>query len=178
MIKVFNISVCRIWKGWNRQEGMRERMMKEDKKEEKVEKVLKIYDIKIIKNVYRRDRRGGKPIILVDESKYFITELSPNVSTLPIILEVTWVLITAKIKVVNSKIRHIVIVCLYYTEKTKKCEILDHLSHSFKLLRTIYGEGMECIFLKDFNKINEKTILNLSKKFKENCQVSNQAEPR
>ena len=105
--------------------------MRKENNQNKLENILQMDGYRIVKNVYQREKRGGKPLILIHEDKFYVTELSSNIITVPTNLEVTWALITPKVSVENSQIKRIVVVSLYYTEKTKKSDFIDHLSYSY-----------------------------------------------
>ena len=127
--------------------------------------------------MYQRERRGGKPLLLINSDKYFITELSPNVITVPTDLEVTWALITPKIKTGNSVLKKIVLASIYYTEKTSKAKFVDHISHSYHHLLSKYGENLDWIFSGDFNKCNIKPILNLCNNLKQVVKFPTRRNP-
>ena len=80
---------------------------------------------KLGKNVDQRERRGGKPILLLNSEKQFITELCPNIITVAAELEVTWAIITPKTQCGNSKLKKIVLASIYNTEKTPKAKFVD-----------------------------------------------------
>ena len=119
MIKVLSIDCCLISESWDRENGMKEKLKDKERKEEKnAESLLQIEGYKVIKNVLQREERGGKPILLINTKKFFITELCPNLITVPSGLEVTWALLTPKCQVQNSSLNHIIVAAMYYTEKT------------------------------------------------------------
>ena len=161
MIKVLKVDICTISESWDKETGQRNNAVEEA---EKVESYLHMDGFKVIKNVYQRQKRGGKPIVIVREDKYFVTELCPNIITVPTELEITWVLLTPKVLVEKSPVTHIVVASLYYTEKTKRSLFLDHISSSFHHLLSIYGENTQWIFSGDYNRLNEKPICSLSSK--------------
>ena len=168
MIKLLKINCIFISESWDREKGMRFSNPTEELEEMKtVEEVLQIKDYKVLKNVFQRRERGGKPILIIDTRKYFITELSPNILTVPCELEVTWALLTPKVQVENSHIKHIVVASIYYMEKTPRSKFLDHISFCFHFLQSKYGENLEWILSGDYNTLNIKPILNLSKRFKQ-----------
>ena len=106
-------------------------------------------------------------MLLIKEENFHITELCPNILTVPIGIEITWALLTPKVKVEHSTISHIAVAALYYTEKTKKSVLMDHISSSYHLLHGRYGERLQWILMGDYNKCNVNPILGLSDTFKQ-----------
>ena len=176
MVKILSIDCGFISESWDRNFGMQNKDQNGNK-EQNVEKLLEMDGYQIFKNVHQRERRGGKPLLLIKTDKYYVTELCPNIITVPIELEITWALITPKIKFGNSAVKKIIVASIYYTEKTPKAKFIDHISHSFHFLLSKYGEGVDWIFSGDFNKCNIKPILSLSNNLKQIVKFPTRLNP-
>ena len=81
MMSQLSVECCTISESW-------------DKNDDSLEKILQMDGYQIIKNVLQRQRKGGKPILVVKKEKYFIKELCPSVITVPQSVEVSWALLT------------------------------------------------------------------------------------
>ena len=63
-------------------------------------------NFKVIMNVSQREKRGGKPAIIVNKKKYHIIEVCPNLISVPVEIEAVWVVLRPKdllrIQITNS----------------------------------------------------------------------------
>ena len=96
MMEQLNCSVCFISESW-------------DRTNEGIEDVIEIENFRCIKSVRQRNRRGGKPALLVSEKDFIVTVLSPDIITVPKDVEAVWALMTPKSRGCRSKIRNIAI---------------------------------------------------------------------
>ena len=115
--------------------------------------------------------------MIIQEKNYFIKELSPEIITVPPNIEAVWALLTPKSAGTNSSIRHIAVCAYYYTEKTKRSEFVDHISETYNILCAKYGSGLHFIFSGDTNRLNLKSILNLSPRLKQVVTVPTRLNP-
>ena len=131
-----------------------------------------------VKNIVQRKRKGGKPAIFLREKDYHIKELCPEVITVPIDVEVVWVLLTPKNRNVYSRIKNIVVASVYYSStQTRKTEFLDHIAEAYSILCSKYGSDLKFIIAGDVNKLNIKPILNLSPDLKQVVKVFTRRNP-
>ena len=65
---------------------------------DKLAEVLDIEGYRWVQNVVQRKCRGGKPAILICEQDYYITEVCPDLITVPIGVEAVWTVLTPKQK--------------------------------------------------------------------------------
>ena len=108
-----------------------------------LDEILDMPDYQIITNVKQREFRGGKPAILVNQNKFIVKKLCPDVITVPIGVEAVWALITPKKQACN-KFKYIAICSIYYRgpKSTKKKELFDHIAETFHLLSGKYGSSI------------------------------------
>ena len=143
-----------------------------------LEELIDLPDYKIVTNVKQREFRGGKPAILVNENKFVVKKLCPDVITVPVGVEAVWVLITPKKRTCN-KFKYIAICSVYYRgpKSTKKKELFDHIAESFHLLSAKYGSNIQFIIAGDTNRLNLSPILNLSSNLKQVVKTPTRLNP-
>ena len=149
-----------------------------EKENKPLEEILDLPDYKIVTNVKQREFRGGKPAILVNENKYIVKKLCPDVVTVPVGVEAVWVLITPKKRSCN-KFQYIAICSVYYRgpKSTKKKELFDHIAETFHLLSAKYGSNIQFIIAGDTNRLNLSPILNLSSNLKQVVKTPTRLNP-
>ena len=148
MMDQLSVDCCTISESW-------------DKSDDSLEKLLQMDGYQIIKNVVQRQRKGGKPVLVVKKEKYFIKELSPSIITVPPSVEASWALLTPKVQT-NPEVKHIAVASIYYTKRTKAKDFIDHICEAYNLLLSKYGQGLHFIISVDFNRLNINPILALS----------------
>ena len=164
MMEQLDISLCFISESWDRDNlGL--------------EEVLQMDGFRVIKNVLQRPGKGGKPALVVSEKNYHIKELCPDVVTVPPNIEAVWALLTPKAGGSKANIKHIAVCSYYYTQKTKRSEFIDHISEAFNILSAKYGPGLHFILAGDTNRLNLKSILNLSPRLKQLVKVPTRNNP-
>ena len=103
-----------------------------------------------------------KPALIFSETNFHIKEICPDVITVPQNVEAVWALLTPKSGGCRSTIKQIAVCSYYYTESTKRSEFIDHISEAYHVLSAKYGAGLHFILAGDTNRLNLKSILNLS----------------
>ena len=143
-----------------------------------LEELLDLPDYQIITNVKQRDFKGGKPAILVNESKYIVKKLCPDPVTVPVGVEAVWALVTPR-KHCSQKHKYIAICSLYYRgpKSTKKQELFDHIAETFHFLSSKYGSNLQFIIAGDTNRLNLSPILNLSPNLKQVVKTFTRLNP-
>ena len=164
MVEQYEIDICCISESWDRENLP-------------VEQILEIDGFKIVKNVVQRNRRGGKPIIIVNENKFHIQELCPDIVTVPVGVEAVWALVTPKNIHANSRVKSIAVASVYYTKATKSGDIIDHINSTFSLLSAKYGPNLHFAICGDLNRLNIKSILNVSPNLKQLVTVPTRRNP-
>ena len=71
--------------------------------------------------MFMRQEKGGRPALVINNSKYKIHDLTNTVVQLPWGVEVTWALITPKNVTNDIMIQNIVLGCIYCKPKSKFC---------------------------------------------------------
>ena len=131
-----------------------------------------------VKNIVQRNKKGGKPAMLINEKDYYIKELCPDVITVPVGVEAVWTLLTPKHTTVHSKVKRIAVASVYYSStQTRKDDFLDHISLAYNTLCAKYGSDLKFIISGDFNRLNIKPILNLSQDLKQVVQIVTRTNP-
>ena len=140
--------------------------------------IIDIEGYKWIQNVVQRNKKGGKPAILINEEMFHIKELCPNIITVPIGVEAVWALIIPKNLPPNSKVKQIAVASIYYSSKqTKKNDFLDHISQSYNLLCAKYGDNLGFLIAGDFNQVRLAPLLNLSSDLKQVVTTKTRTNP-
>ena len=142
-----------------------------------LETVIHMDGFRVIKNVLQRKGKGGKPALIIRESNFFIKELCPDVITVPPGVEAVWALLTPKSGGSKANIRHIAVCSYYYTLKTKRSEFIDHISEVYNILCAKYSPGLQFILAGDTNRLNMKSIFNLSPNLKPQVKVPTRTNP-
>ena len=132
---------------------------------------------KILKNVVQRRKKGGKPALVINEEKFHVKHLCPDVVTVPIGVEAVWALVTPKNIPSNSKVKNIAVASIYYTKATKRSDFIDHISEAFAILSAKYGPNLHFAICGDFNRMNIKPILNLAPNLKQLITVPTRKNP-
>ena len=61
-----------------------------------LDQIINLDNYQIISNVHQRTGRGGRPAIIVNESRYYVQNLTNTLISIPQGVEVTWALLTPK----------------------------------------------------------------------------------
>ena len=86
-----------------------------------------------------------------------------QIITVPIDVEVVWVLLTPKHRTAQSKVKQIAVASVYYSSpQTRKSDFLDHISEAYHILCSKYGSDLKFLIVGDVNRLNLKPILSLS----------------
>ena len=164
MMEQLDVGVCFMSESWDRQSlGLSE--------------VIGMEGYRIVKNVKQRSGQGGKPALIISEKDYFIKELCPDEFSVPPNVEAAWAMLTPKAGGKKGHVKHIAVCSYYYTVKTKRSEFVDHVSEVFNLLSAKYGPGLHFILAGDTNRLNLKSILNLSPNLKQVVSVPTRNNP-
>ena len=130
--------------------------------------VIVIENFQIITNVVQRQNRGGKTAIFVNEDKYYVKQLCPDIITVPIGVEAVWTLISAKTLNTSKQFKQLVVGSIYSKPNSrKKSALIDHISETFHFLRGKYGSDLNFIFGGDTNEMKLDAILDISSDLKQ-----------
>ena len=77
----------------------------------------------------------------------------------------------------KGEIRHIAVCSYYYTVKTKRSDFIDHVSEAYNVLSAKYSPGLHFILAGDTNRLNMKSILNLSPNLSQEVKVPTRNNP-
>ena len=147
--------------------------------EKPLDTIIQIEHYKLYTAINPRNFRGGKPAIIVNESKYHVQPLSPDPITVPDGVEAVWVLLTPKSNRATKHIKHIAAASIYYRgpKSTKKEQLFDHIAQTYHLLSAKYGHGLHFIIAGDTNRLNLSPILNLSPSLSQCVKVPTRLDP-
>ena len=118
--------------------GLSETWNRED---QPISQLIKTEGYKVLSNVKERDARGGKPAIIVNEKKYIVQELCPDIIVVPVGIEAVWVSIKLRHYHPKHEVNRIII-CSYYYSKTvtKSVELFyNHFAETYNFLKAKYG---------------------------------------
>ena len=163
MMEQLDVDICFMSESWDREKiGL--------------EKVIRMDGHQIVKNVVQRTGKGGKPALIIKKDKYYIKELCPTVITVPPTVEATWALLTPKIQD-GSEVKHIAVASVYYAKRTKRKDFIDHICEAYNVLLAKYGQGLHFIIAGDYNRLNIKSILDLSPNLSQVVDIPTRTNP-
>ena len=169
MIEQTEAGVCTVSESWDRSHVTGGSLISDR---------IKIEGYRWVKNVVQRNKKGGKPALLINEKDYYIKELCPDIITVPVSVEAVWSLLTPKHTTVHSRIKRIAVASVYYSStQTRKSDFLDHISEAYHTLCAKYGSDLKFIISGDFNKLNVKPILNLSPDLRQVVKIVTRMNP-
>ena len=150
-----------------------------DRVEKPLDTIIELDEHKVYTAINPRNFKGGKPAIIVDESKYNVQPLSPDPITVPDGVEAVWLLLTPKLRKANKHIKHIAAAAVYYRgpKSTKKEQLFDHIAQTYHFLNAKYGHGLHFIIAGDTNRLNLSPILNLSPSLLQCVKVPTRLDP-
>ena len=94
----------------------------------------------VISNPHQRKGVGGRPALIINNSKYHIRNLTQTLIEIPWGVEATWAIISPKEVTNDSKIKRIALCSLYSKpDSRKKSLLIDHINHAFNLISTKYS---------------------------------------
>ena len=118
--------------------------------------------------MHQRTGKGGRPAIIVSESKYHVQNLTNNLISIPQGVEVTWAMLTPKDISANSVIKKIAVASIYCKpDSRKKTLLLDHIAEVYHTLCSKYQNGLYFLLAGDTNDLKLDSILSLSSSFKQ-----------
>ena len=164
MMEQLETDICYMSESWDRENLPLELLLKHD-------------GYKIIKNVVQRNRKGGKPALIIKEENFHIKQLCPDIITVPIGVEAVWAMLTPKNVQNNSKVKNIAVASIYYTRATKRSDFIDHICEAFSILSSKYGPNLDFAICGDYNRLNINPILNLSPNLKQLISVPTRKNP-
>ena len=144
----------------------------------RLKEVIQLDDYKTISNVYQRTGEGGRPAIIVNESRYHVQDLTNTVISIPYGVEVTWALLTPKQVTANSIVKKIAVASIYCKpDSRKKTLLLDHIAEAFHTLSSKYQSGLYFLMARDTNELKLDSILSLSPNLKQVVESPTRLNP-
>lgn len=167
MMDQYEVDLCLMSESWERDNlSLRE--------------IITLENFDVVTNVVQRQNVGGKPAIIVNSNKYFVQPLCPEPITVPVGLEIVWVLLTPKDCQSNRShnIKKIAAASIYSKPNSrKKTLLLDHIAETFNYLSARYSDGIHFILAGDTNDLNLSPILALSPNLKQVVNVWTRHNP-
>ena len=149
-----------------------------DRENKRLEDHLNIENYSVISNIYQRREKGGRPALVINNSKFIVQDLTNTVVQLPWGVEVTWALITPKTVTNDSIIQNIVLGCIYCKPNSKKkTALLDHIAETYNFLNTKYGKGLYWLLAGDTNDLKLDPILHLNPNLKSLVKTPTRLNP-
>ena len=101
-----------------------------ERPEQPLDEIIKLPNHTVISNPYQRKGVGGRPALMINNSKYHVRNLTQSLIDIPWGVEATWALISPKNVTSNSSIKRIAVCSLYSKPETRKKTLLvDHINH-------------------------------------------------
>ena len=128
-----------------------------------LDQIIHLENHTVIKNVYQRTGKGGRPALVVNNEKYHVQDITNTLVNVKWGVEAVWCLLTPKNVTKDSKIQKIACAAIYSKPGSKhKSDLLDHLSEAFNILSAKFGRGLHFCIAGDTNELNLNAILSLS----------------
>ena len=137
-----------------------------DRENKRLDENLKIDNFTVISNLYQRKEKGGRPALVINNSKFTVKNLTNTDIQIPWGVEVTWAILTPKNVATNSIVQNIVLGCIYSKPNSKKKrELNDHIAETYNFLNYKYGKGLYWMLAGDTNDFKLDKVLKLSPNF-------------
>ena len=138
-----------------------------EREDKKLEDNINLENHVVISNIHQREGKGGRPVLIVNNKKYDVQNLTNSVIQVPWGVEITWALLTPKLISNDSIVQKIVLGSIYSKPNSrKKTAMLDHISETYNFLSTKYGKGVYWMLAGDTNDLKLDQILSLSPNLK------------
>ena len=139
-----------------------------ERPEQPLDKIINLPNHTVISNPHQRKGIGGRPALIINNSKFHVKNLTQSLIEIPWGVEATWAIISPKHITSDSSIKRLAVCSLYSKPNSrKKSLLLDHINQAFNLISTKYGSGLHFIIAGDTNDLKLKNILNLSHNMKQ-----------
>ena len=136
--------------------------------EQPLDEIINLPNYTVISNPHQRKGTGGRPALIINNSKYNVKNLTQSLIEIPWGLEATWAIISPKNITSDSSIKKIALCSFYRKPKSKKKSLLlDHINQSFNIISSKYGYGLHYIISGDSNDLKLDNIFNLSHNMKQ-----------
>ena len=115
-----------------------------------LDEIINIDDHIVISNPSQRNGKGGRPALIVDNTKYMVQNLTQSEIIIPWGVEIVWAVLTPFNTTIDSNIQKIVVGSLYCKPNSrKKTALLDHIAEVYQLMNTKYARGLHWIIAED-----------------------------
>ena len=122
----------------------------------------------VISNPSQRVGKGGRPALIVDNTKYLVQNLTQSEIVIPWGVEIVWAVLTPLNTTLDSNIQKIVVGSLYCKPNSrKKTALLDHIAEVFQIMSAKYQKGLHWIIAGDYNELKIQTILDITPRLKQ-----------
>jgi hypothetical protein len=149
-----------------------------ERPDEPLEQIIKLPNHTVISNPHQRKGVGGRPALIINNTKYHIRNITQSLIEIPWGVEATWAIMTPKNVTNESSIQKIA-VCSVYSKPSskKKTLLLDHINQAFHTISTKFGKGLHFIIAGDTNDLKLGNILNLSHNMRQLVQGVTRLDP-
>ena len=128
-----------------------------------LDQIIDLENYQVISNVYQRTGMGGRPALIINESKYHVQNLTNSLISIPYGVEITWAMLTPKQVFPTSVVKKIAVASIYCKPGSrKKTLLLDHIAETYHMLSAKYLDGLHFILAGDTNDLKLDSILSLS----------------
>ena len=136
--------------------------------EQPLDEIINLPIYTVISNPHQRKGTGGRPALIINNSKYNVKNLTQSLIEIPWGVEATWAIISPQNLTSDSSIKKIALCSFYSKPKSKKKSLLlDHINQAFNIISSKYGDGLHYIISGDSNDLKLDNILNLSHNMKQ-----------
>ena len=143
-----------------------------------LDNLINLENYQVISNVHQRTGKGGRPALIINDSKYHVENLTNSMINIPWGVEITWAMLTPKQVTPRSIVKKIAVASIYSKPNSvKKTLLLDHIAESYHLLNSKFQSGLFFILAGDTNELKLDSILNLSPKLKQMVESPTRLNP-
>jgi hypothetical protein len=149
-----------------------------ERENQTLDQIINLENYQVISNVHQRSGKGGRPALIINDSKYHVENITNSLISIPWGVEITWALLTPKQVTQRSVVKKIAVASIYSKPNSvKKTLLLDHIAESYHLLNSKYQSGLFFILAGDTNELKLDSILNLSPNLKQLVSTPTRLDP-
>ena len=149
-----------------------------ERENKSLSEIINLDNYQVISNVNQRKEKGGRPPMIVNSSKYNVTNLTNSLISVKWGVEAVWCLLAPKDVHQDSNIQHIACAAIYCKPNSKhKTDLLDHIAEAYHVLNSKYGRGLHFIIAGDTNQLKLNSIFDLNKSFVQLVQKATRIDP-
>ena len=139
-----------------------------EREDETLDKIIDLENFTVISSRFQRRGRGGRPAIVVNNSKFHVDNLTQTEVSVPFGVEACLCLLTPAGVNNQSIVKKICVISFYSKPNSRKKKLLyDWLYETYHSLSAKHGDGLFWMLCADINDTKIDPILHLNSSFKQ-----------